>query len=105
MWPRSEELLHVPVEERQHERADVRSVDVGVRHQDDPVVAEPFDVELLADAGADRGDHRLDLVVGENLVDAILLAVDDLPAQRQDRLVGAIAAHLRGAAGGVALDA
>ena len=54
--------------------------------------------------GADRGDHRLDLDVREHLVDAVLLAVDDLPAQRQDRLVAAVAALLGRAAGRVALD-
>src|SRR3954452_2882778 len=95
---------HLPVEEREDERADVRAVDVGVRHHDDAVVAQLRDVELVADAGADRGDHRLDLVVREHLVDAVLLGVDDLPAQRQDRLVGAVAALLGGAAGGIALD-
>ena len=65
-----EELLHVAVEEREDERADVRAVDVGVRHHDDPVVAELRDVELLADAGADHLHERLDLVVREHLVDA-----------------------------------
>ena len=99
-----EELAHVPVEEREDERADVRAVDVGVGHDDDPVVTQAGDVELVADAGADRGDHRLDLRVREHLVDPVLLAVDDLPAQRQDRLVRAVAAALRRAAGGIALD-
>ena len=99
-----DQLRHLPVEEREDQRADVRAVDVGVGHHDHAVVAELLEVELLADARADRGDHRLDLVVRENLVDAVLLAVDDLPAQRQDRLVGAVAAHLRRAAGAVALD-
>ena len=33
--PAVEELLHVPVEEREDERADVRAVDVGVGHHDD----------------------------------------------------------------------
>src|SRR5439155_16618456 len=60
--------------------------------------------ELLADARADGGDDRLDLVVRQNLVDAVLLGVDDLPAERQDRLEGVVATLLRGAAGGVALD-
>ena len=54
--------------------------------------------------GADRGDHCLDLRVRQDLVDAVLLGVDDLPAQRQDRLRRAVARLLRGAAGGVALD-
>ena len=104
MWPCSISSGHLPVEERQDQRADVRAVDVGVGHHDHAVIAELLEVELVADRRADRGDHRLDLVVRENLVDAVLLGVDDLPAQRQDRLVGAVAAHLRGAAGAVALD-
>ena len=99
-----DQVGHLPVEEREDQRADVRAVDVGVRHHDHAVIAELLEVELLAEAGAERGDHRLDLVVRENLPDAVLLAVDDLPAQRQDRLVGAVAAHLRRAAGAVAFD-
>jgi len=79
-------------------------VDVGVRHHDHAVVPQLLEVELVAEARADRSDHRLDLVVRENLVDPVLLGVDDLPAQRQDRLVGAVTAHLGRAAGAVTLD-
>ena len=57
-----DQLLHLAVQQRQHERADVRAVDVGVRHQDHLVVARVLDVELVAHAGADRGDQRLDLL-------------------------------------------
>src|SRR5215467_1423438 len=85
-----EQLAHVPVEEREDERPDVRAVDVGIGHDDDPVVAQAGDVELVADTGADRSDYRLDLRVRENLVDAVLLAVDDLPPQRQNRLIRAV---------------
>ena len=99
-----DQLLHVPEEERQYQRADVGAVDVGVAGDDDLVVAGTLDVELLADARADRGDHRLDLVVGEHLVDARLLDVDDLAAQRQDRLEAAVAGVDGRAAGAVALD-
>ena len=68
------------------------------------VVAGVLDVELLVDAGADRRDQRLDLVVGQHLVDPALLDVDDLAAQRQHRLGVAIAGLLGRAAGRVALD-
>src|SRR5665647_1152730 len=95
---------HVPEEEREDERADVRAVHVGVGHDDDLVVAGLRDVELVAEAGADRADHGEDLVVGEHLVDARLLDVDDLAAQRQDRLEAAVARLLGRAAGRVALD-
>ncbi len=81
----------------------MRAVDVGVGHDDDPVVAELRDVELVRDPGSDRGHHRLDLHVGEHLVDPVLIGVDHLAAQREDRLEEAVARVDGGAAGGVAL--
>src|SRR6478735_5796894 len=99
-----DERAHEAEEQRQQQRADVHAVDVGVGHQHDLVIAGLLDVEVLADAGAEGGDERLDLVVGEDLVDARLLDVEDLAADREDRL-GVRVAGLRGrAAGAVALD-
>ena len=58
----------------------------------------------LADAGAERDDQRLDVLRAQDLVEARLLDVQDLAAQRQDRLEPPVAALLGGAAGRVALD-
>ena len=100
-----DQLLHVPEEERQQQRADVRAIHVGVRHDDDLVVAQPGDVEIvLADAGADRRDHGPDFFVAEHLVVARLLDVEDLSPQRKDRLIAPVAAALGGSAGRFALD-
>ena len=58
-----DQLAHLPVEEGEEQRADMRAVDVGVGHDDDLVVAQLADVELvLADAGAEREDQRADLL-------------------------------------------
>ena len=43
-----EQHRHLAVEEREQQRADVRAVDVRVRHDDDAVVAQLLDVELVA---------------------------------------------------------
>ena len=43
-----DEFMHLPVEERQQQRADVRAVDVGVGHDDDLVVAKLVELELIA---------------------------------------------------------
>ena len=95
MWPRSISWRHLPVEERQQQRPDVRSVHVGVRHDDDAVVAQLLDVEVLAaDAAAERRDHRLDLVAAQHLVEARLLDVQDLALDRQDRLESPVASLL-----------
>ena len=100
-----DQLRHLPEEEGQQQRADMRAVDVGVGHDDDLVVAQLVGVELvLADAGAERGDQRADHVGRQHAVEARALDVQDLAAQRQDRLVLARAPALGRAAGRVALD-
>ncbi len=86
----------------------MRTVHVGVRHDDDFVVAQLLDVERPlalagADAGADRRDHRADLAVLKHLVEPRLLHVDQLAANRQNRLELSVAPLLGRAAGGVAL--
>src|SRR5688572_4601569 len=100
-----DQLRHLAVEEREQQRPDVRTVHVGVGHDDDAVVAQARDVEVLdADAAAERGDHRLDLVAAEHLVEAGLLDVQNLAFDGQDGLEAAIAALLGRAAGRLALD-
>ena len=54
--------------------------------------------------GAERDDQRPDVLAREDLVEARLLDVEDLAAERQDRLEAAVAALLGRATGRVALD-
>ncbi len=77
-----DDLRHLPIEERQQERADVRTVHVGVRHDDDVVVAQLLDVEVVAPrhAAPERGDQRADLGAREHLLEARALHVEDLAA-------------------------
>ncbi len=91
---RLDQLLHLPEEEGQQQGPDVGAVDVGVGHQDDLVVPHVFEVEVLLHPGPDGGDDRPDFLVGEDLVDPGPLDVQDLAAQRQDGLEGAVAALL-----------
>ena len=70
------------------------AVDVGVGHQHDLVVPQLGDVELVVDSGAQRGDDRLHFGVFQHPVDAGLLDVDDLAAQRKNRLEHRVAAAL-----------
>ena len=89
--PGVDQLRHVPEEVREEQGPDVRPIDVGVRHQHDAVVSRLLKLELVADPGPDRGDQSLDLEVLEDLVESGLLDVEDLPADRQDRLRGRVA--------------
>ena len=99
-----DDVGEVPEEECQQQGADVRTVDVGVGHHDDPMVAESAGVELIADRGPERRDQRSDLVVLQHLVEPRLLDVQNLAAQRQDGLEAAVAALLRRTTRRVTLD-
>ncbi len=81
-----DQRLHVAEEEGQQQGADVAAVHVGIGHDDDAAIAQARQVEVIADAGAQGRDQRLDFVVGQDLVQAGALGVEDLAAQRQDRL-------------------
>ena len=94
-----DELIHLPVEEAQQQRADVAAVHIGVGHDDDLVVAELGDVLIDADAGADGLDHGLDFGVVEDFVFARFVSVDDLAAEWKDGLELAEAASFGAAAG------
>ena len=100
----ADELGHLPEEKSQQQRADVRTVHIRIRHDHDASVPKLADVEVLADTALERLDQDADLLEGEHLVDPRSLDVEDLPPQRQNRLGLVLAAALRRAAGGVALD-
>ncbi len=104
-----DQLRHLAEEEGQEQNTDVRAIDVRIGHNDDLVVAETFEIEralafAVTDAGADRGDHGANFVILEHLVQTSFLDVDDLTAQRQDRLVVTVTALLGRATCRVALD-
>ena len=104
----ADEVRHEAVQEGQQQGVDVRAVDVGIRHQDDLVVAQLRDVEVVAvalgEAAAEGVDHGLDLCVREDLIHRRLLDVQDLTTEREDRLGLTVTAGLRRAARRITLD-
>ena len=82
----------------------MRAVHIGVGHDDDLVIAGLGAVEILANAAAQRRNQRLNLRVAEHAVQACALHIQNLAAQGQNGLVGAVAALLRRAPRRNALD-
>ena len=85
-------------------RPDVRAVHVRVGHHDDPLVPGRVQVEGGARAGPDDLDDGRALGVLEHVGQRRLLHVEDLAADRQQRLELRVARQLGGAERGVALD-
>src|SRR5205807_9577479 len=95
--------------------ANMLTIYVCILHDDDPAVTELGDIKAafilavailfrFADACANGSDHRLDLVVLEKLIFTRFLDVDQLAANRQDRLITTIAALLGGSSCGITFD-
>src|SRR6266699_3758736 len=100
-----DELLHVAEEKSQQQRANVRTVDVRIGHENNLVIAQFSRVEIvLADAGAQRGDDGANFLVPQHFVVARLFDVEDFSLERQDGLVLAVASLLRRPAGRFALN-
>ena len=71
-----DQLWHLPEEEGEQQGADMRAVNIGVSHQNDPVIAQLAEVKILfADAGAERRDQRFDFAVPQHLVEPRFLDV------------------------------
>ena len=75
------------------------AVHIGIRHDDDLVVPELFQVEVLPDPGPQGGDDGLELFVLVDLVRPGLFHVQHLAPHGQDGLEAAVAALDGGAAG------
>jgi hypothetical protein len=104
--PLLDELVHLSVEEREQQGTDVRAVHVGVRHDDDGVVAELVEVDPAGTvyAAAQGGDQRANLRRAQHALEPRTLDVEDFATQRQDGLVPSIAAHLGASTRAVSLD-
>ncbi|SVK46639.1 Uncharacterised protein [Acinetobacter baumannii] len=97
-----DDFRHLAVEEGQQQRTDVRTVDVGIGHDDDAVVTQLVRAVLVAaDAATQRGDQRRHFLRREHFVETRFLDVEDFPLQRQDSLILAVAPLLGRAARGV----
>ena len=98
-----DDLDELAEEQGEQQRAYMRTVDVGVGHDDNGVVAQLAHVFFVRHAHPERHDQRAQLLRGEHLFDPYALDVENLATQRQDGLDAAVAALLGRAAGRIAL--
>src|SRR3989344_8511583 len=70
------------------------AVNVSIAHDDDLVIADLPDIELFPDRGAHRDDEGANFFIRKHFVEAGFLNVQNLSAERQDRLRAPIAPPL-----------
>ena len=98
------QIGEVAEEQSEKESGNVCAVHVSIRHDDDAVIAEFFQVEHLADVSAKRNDEIFHFIVVEDFIKACALHVQNLPSQGKDGLKVAVASLLGASSGRVSLD-
>ena len=81
----------------------MRTVDVGIGHDDDLVISQLALIEFFTDSCAERHNDRLELLIGIHLIDTGLLDVEHLTPERQDGLILTLSSLLCRSACGVSL--
>ena len=78
------------------------TIHIGIRHDDDLVIAQPGNIKIIAvtlgKSAAECVDHGLDLCICQDLIDAGFLHIQNLTSDRQDRLIHTISRCLGTAA-------
>ena len=78
------------------------TVHIGIRHDDDLVIAQLGNIEIIAVAlgksAAEGIDHGLDLCIGKHFIDTGFFHVQNLTADRQDCLIHTVSRSLGTAA-------
>ena len=81
-----DQLWHITIEEGQQQRSDVGAVNVGIGHDNDLMITEFFHIKIFRNACTKGCDHISDFFGIQDSVQSCLFNVQDLTAQRQDRL-------------------
>ena len=81
----------------------MRTVHIGIGHNDNLVVAKLADIKVLVDSGTKGCNHRLDLGVAVDSVQTGFLYVEDLTTERKDCLCGTVTCCLGGTTRGITL--
>ena len=98
------QLFLIAIEECQQQGADVRTIHIGVGHDHDAVVTQILHIKIFSFDAQTKGCYeRLNFCVLVDLGVIGFLDVEDLAAQRKDRLETPIPALFGGSTSGVAL--
>ena len=82
----------------------MRTINIGIGHNDYLAVAKLFNVEILADGGSQSRNDRHELFIAVNLVDTCLFNVEHFSPKRKYRLITGISSQLCGTTRRISLD-
>ena len=99
------QLRHLAIEKRQQQSTNMASVDIGIGHDDNFMIAAFVGIEIVtSDTGAKRGNDGSDFGGIQHLVKTGTFNVQNFTAQRHNRLIAAMTPLFGRTAGGISLN-
>ena len=100
-----DQLRHLPEEEGQQQRADMRAINVGISHDNDAVVSQLVWIKfILADAAPQGGDQGADFCRAQHFIESRLFNIENFALQRENGLKPTVSTLLRRATSRIPLD-
>ena len=99
-----DQIRHETIQECQKKCTDVRSIDIGIGHDNDLVISQLTDIKIFVDSRSKCCDHCLNLSISVNLIKTCFLYVQNLTTKWQDCLSCTVSGCLCRTAGGISLD-
>ena len=99
-----DQIRHETIQECQKKGTDVRSIDIGIGHDNDLVISQLADIKIFMNSRSECCDHCLNLSISVNLIKTCLLYIQNLTTKWQDCLSCTVSGCLRRTAGGISLD-
>lgn len=73
-----DQLRHKPIDESQQKSTDMRTVYIGIGHQNDFIVTKLRNIEIFMNTGTERCDHCFDFGIGIDFIQSCLFYIQDL---------------------------
>ena len=80
------QLRHEPIKKRKHKRGNMCPVYIGIRHNDNFVIAKLRDIKILMDACSKCSNHGANLRIAVDSVQSCLLNIQNFSPKRKNRL-------------------
>ena len=96
-------IWHVAEEESKKKCRNMRTIDIGIRHEDDLMITETVNIKLIADTYAETFNERDELSVCKHLIKTSTFGIKHLTTKWEDSLNLRIAAFLSRTSSGVTL--
>lgn len=99
----ADQLRHESIQEGQHQSCNMRTIDIGIGHDNNLVITQLADIKIFIDTCTKCSDHRFNFCVAENTIQTCFFYIQNLSTKRKYCLRCTVSGSLGTSTGGITL--